>query len=171
MTAWLERKEKITQFDAIVEWRLHGRPPPPTHLPTTTHHAHIQMTREPVASLTLDKVASEYGASHFRDALATFLANFENPASSCQIPQPTVPRSNLDFNRVSVFHKIKLWIQDPQGLEEIEDTLDVVHAQRATTTRRGWKLPERFDTVLINTSSDSDESDHCGVEGEFKLQL
>jgi len=171
MTAWLERKEKITQFDAIVEWRLCGRPPPPTLPPPITHHTHIQMTREPVASLTLDKVASEYGASNFHNALATFLAKFKNPASSSQIPQPTVPQFNLDFNRVSVFHKIKLWIHDPQGLAEIEDTLDVVHSRRATTTRRGRKLPARFDTVLVDISSDSDESDHCGVEGEFKLQL
>ena len=112
MTAWLERKEKITQFDAIVEWRLRGRPLPPSQPPPTTHHAHIQMTREPVASLTFDKVALEYGASHFRDALATFLTHHKNPALSCQ---PTAPQFNLNFNRVSVFHKIKLWIQDPQG--------------------------------------------------------
>ena len=171
MTAWLERRERITQFDAIVEWRLHGRPPPLTHPPPTPHHAHSQMTREPVASCTFDKVASEYGASHFRDALATFLANFKNPASSSQIPQPTVPQFNLNFNRVSVFHKIKLWIQDQQGLAEAEDTLDVVHARCATTTRRGQKLPARFDTVLVNTSPDSDESDNCGVEGEFMLWL
>ena len=166
MTAWLERKEKITQFDAIVEWRLNGRPPPPNQPPPTTHHAHIQMTREPVASLTFDKVASEYGASHFRDALAVFLAHHETPTSSHQTPHPTVFQFNFDFNRVSLFHKIKLWIQDPQGLAETEDTLDVVHARCATTTRRGRDLPARFDTVLVDISSDSDGGDCCGVEGE-----
>jgi hypothetical protein len=51
MTIWLERKEKIAQFDAIVAWRLLGRPPPPSEPPPTTHHAHVQMTKEPVAQL------------------------------------------------------------------------------------------------------------------------
>ena len=165
MTAWLERKEKIIQFDAIVEWPLHGCPAPPSQPPPTSHRTHIQMTREPIASLAFDKVACDYGATHFRDALAVFLARYENPTSSHQALQSTASRFGFSFNRVSVFHKIKLRIQDPQGCAETEDVLDVAHARRATITRRGRKLSARFDTVLVDISTGSDENDLCGVEG------
>jgi hypothetical protein len=171
MTVWLERKEKLLQFDAIVEWRLLGRPPPPSQPPPTIHHAHVQMTCEPVASVTLDKITSKYGAKNFHNALAVFLAHHENPRPSSQIPQPITSQSNLNFNRVPVFHKIKLWIQDPQGCAETEDTLDVVHARCMTTTRRGRTLPARFDTVLVDVSSSSGQGDRCGIEGVFEFQF
>ena len=167
MTVWLERKERIVQFDAIVKWRLQGHPLPLAQPPLTNHRTHVQMTREPVVSHTFDKITSEYGAKHFRDTLATFLTRHENPGLSRQMLQSITPHFNFDFDRVHVFHKIKLWIQDPQGCTETEDTLDVVHARRATTTRRKRTLPARFDTVLVDVSSGSDEDDRYGVEGAF----
>ena len=36
MTIWLECKEKIAQFGAIVAWRLLGCPPPLSEPPPTT---------------------------------------------------------------------------------------------------------------------------------------
>ena len=123
------------------------------------------MTHEPVAQVPLDKVVSNYGAKDFSDALATFLAHHENPGASRQALQSIASRLKLNFNRVCVFHKIKLWIQDPQGCAETEDTLDVIHARCTTTTRTGRKLSACFDTALINISSGSDEDDYCGVEG------
>lgn len=171
MTTWLQRKEKIAQFDAIVEWRLNDREPPPSQPPPTVHHTHIQMTREPVALPTLDKIVSEYGAKRFHDALALFLTHLENPNLSRRMLQSVASQFNPNFDRVSVFHKIKLWIQDPQGYAETEDTLDVVHVRRATTTRRKRKLPARFDTVLVNISSGSDEEGHYGIEGAFEFRV
>lgn len=171
MTTWLERKEKIEQFDAIVEWRLNDRPPPPTQPPPTTHHAHIQMTRGPAASPTLDKVVSDYGAKRFRNALAIFLTRLENPNLSRRALESVASRFNFNFDRIPVFHKIKLWIQDPQGCADAEDTLDVVHARRMTTTRRNRKLPARFDTVLVNISPGLGGEDCCGVEGAFEFQV
>ena len=170
MTIWLERKEKIAQFDAIVKWRLLGRPPPPSQPPPTVHHARIQMTREPVARHSFDKIASKYGTRHFRDALATFLARHENPGLPRRTLQSIASRFNFNFDRVCVFHKIKLWIQDPQGCTETEDTLDVIHARCATTTRTKRTLPVRFDTVLVDISSGSDSGDRCGVEGVSNSQ-
>jgi hypothetical protein len=170
MTTWLERKEKIVQFDAIVQWRLVGRPPPPSQPPPTIHHAHVQMTREPVAQHSFDKVASKYGAKDFHNTLAVFLTHHENPSLSRQTLQSTASQFKFNFDRVCVFHKIKLWIQDPQGCAEVEDTLDVVHARCAITTRAKRKLPARFDTVLVDTPSGSDEGDRCGVEGVFEFQ-
>ena len=144
MTTWLEWKEKIAQFDTIVGWWLLGRPPPLSEPPPRIHHAHIQMTHEPVAQVPLDKVVSNYGAKDFSDALATFLAHHENPGASRQALQSIASRLKLNFNRVCVFHKIKLWIQDPQGCAETEDTLDVIHARCTTTTRTGREVISMF---------------------------
>ena len=171
MTTWLERKEKIVQFDAIVERRILGRLPPLTKPPPTAHHAHIQMTREPVAQVPLDRIVSKYGATDFHNALAKFLTHHENPNMSRQALQSTASQFRFNFDRICVFHKVKLWIQDPQGCAETEDTLDVIHARCMTTTRTGQKLSARFDTALIDVSSGSGEDDQCGIEGAFKFQV
>ena len=165
MTIWLERKEKIAQFDTIVAWRLLGRPPPLSEPPPTTHRAHVQMTREPVARVSLDKVVSDYGARDFYNALAKFLAHHENPNTSHQALQSIASRLRLDFDHIFVFHKIKLWIQDPPGCVDTVDIPDVVHSRCKTTTRTGRQLSARFDTALIDVSSGSGEDDYCGVEG------
>ena len=165
MTIWLERKEKIAQFDTIVAWRLLGHPPPLSEPPPTTHRAHVQMTREPVARVSLDKVVSDYGARDFYNALAKFLAHHENPNTSHQALQSIASRLRLDFDHIFVFHKIKLWIQDPQGCVDTVDIPDVVHSRCKTTTRTGRQLSARFDTALIDVSSGSGEDDYCGVEG------
>ena len=171
MTTWLEWKEKIAQFDTIVGWRLLGRPALLSEPPPIAHHAHIQMTREPVAQVSFAKVVSNYGAKDFSNALTTFLAHHENPGASYQALQSIASQLKLKFDHVCVFHKIKLWIQDPQGRAETEDTLDVIHARCMTTTRTGRKLPARFDTALINLSTGSGEDDYCGAEGmpEFRF--
>jgi hypothetical protein len=171
MTIWLERKEKITQFDAIVEWRLAGYPPPLSKPPTTAHHAHVQMTREPVAQVSLENVVSKYGATDFYNALAKFLVHHENPNMSHRTLQSVASQFKFNFDQISVFHKIKLWIQDPQGCAETGDTLDVVHARCMTTTRTGRKLLARFDTALVDISSGSSEDEQCGVEGVSKFQV
>jgi hypothetical protein len=171
MTTWLERKEKIVQFDAIVEWRLLGCLQPLVEPPPTAHHAHVQMTREPVAQVPLDKIVSKYGATDFHNALAKFLIHHENPNISHQALQSAASQFKFNFDQICVFHKVKLWIRDPQGCAETEDTLDVIHARCMTTTRTGRKLSARFDTALIDMSSGSGEDDRCGVEGAFEFQV
>lgn len=171
MTIWLERKEKITQFDAIVKWRLLGRPAPLSEPLPTVHRSHIQMTREPVAQTSFDRIVSKYGAKDFYHALATFLAHHENPNASRRMVQFIASRFKFSFDHVCVFHKIKLWIQDPQGCAGVEDTLDVVHARCMTTTRTGRKLPARFDTVLVDIPTGSSEDDRCGVEGVPRFRV
>jgi hypothetical protein len=107
MTIWLERKEKMTQFDAIVKWRLLRRPPPLSK-PPTVHHAHVQMTRELVAWLTFDKLVSRYGAKDFYNALATFLTHHESQNVSRQTLCSIISRFRFTFNHVYIFHKIRL---------------------------------------------------------------
>ena len=89
MTKWLERREKIFRHDRYIAWRLAGCPrtlgshvahaaePPPDRL---------KMTKHPSARVRLPKLASDYHAPFFEDALARFIAGFCSPAlSSAQL--------------------------------------------------------------------------------------
>jgi hypothetical protein len=95
----------------------------------------------------------------------TYLTGLENPELPHQALQSTASQYRLNFRRVPVFHKVKLWIQDPQGRVEVEDTLDVVHVRCATTTRKGRKLLARFDTVLVDVPTGLDLGDRHDVQG------
>jgi len=161
MTLWLERNEKIKRFDRLVLWRLHGRPRPPTTTPPAIHHARIQMTRQPTKSATVDQICKDYGVKNFHAALSTFLSQHVDSRASQYEPEDIGPS-----RRIPVFHKIKLWAQDPQGRPEADDTHDVVHARCHTTTRAKHLLPARFDTVLVDVPGDGGPSDRRGVNGE-----
>jgi hypothetical protein len=162
MTRWLERNEKIKQFDAFVSWRLDGRPGPPTDIPPVIHHTRIQMTQQPTRSATFDEICEDYGARDFRATLSVFLS--QNADS--QIPQRVFENSFPSSRRIPVFHKIKLWARDSQGRSEADDTHDVVHARCDTTTKAKRRLPARFDTVLVDVSAEDAPGNSCGVNGE-----
>jgi hypothetical protein len=168
MTLWLERNEKIARFDAFVLWRLCGRTPPHTDIPPTTCHPQIQMTQHPTRSATLDQISKDYGARNFHTALSTFLSQHVDPRDriSPQTFESASSRPTFGFQRIPVFHKIKLWAPDPQGRSEVEDTCDVVHARCHTTTRAKRQLPARFDTVLVNVSAEDGPGNRCGINGE-----
>lgn len=151
MVIWLERREKITRFNDFIEWQLRSRPPPPKETPQSTHRTHIQMTRNPTASMTLDDIRHDHGAKNFQGALSKFLVHFTNPQISQVQLQDVVSGFNFSFSRVSVFQKVKLWIKDVQGSTGVDDVLDVVHVRRSSKSKSGRKLPARFDTVLVKT--------------------
>ena len=166
MVTWLERKEKITCFDDFIKWRLNGHLPPPKEIPLGKHHTHIQIARNPTASITLDDISHSYGASNFHSALSEFLIHQTNPQPSRSEVRDAVLHPNLNFTRVPVFQKVKIWIQDIQGRLEVDDILDVAHARCQSKARSGRKLSARFDTVLVNTSPESEPDEHTGVQGE-----
>jgi len=166
MVAWLERMEKITRFDDFVRWRLGGRLPPPEEISPRVHRTRIQIARYPTASMTFDDIRRDYGAGNFRQALSRFLFHRANPGVTQSEHQDTISRFNLDFARVPVFQKVKVWIQDAQGRSEADDTLDVVHVRRRSKAKSGRKLPARFDTVLVNTSEPDERG---GVQGEPRI--
>jgi hypothetical protein len=64
-----------------------------------------------------------------------------------------------------------LWVPDPQGRSEAEDTCDVVHTRCRTTKRAKCRLPARFDTVLVNVSADDGPGNRHGVDGENSVLL
>ena len=163
MIIWLERKDKITRFDDVVQWRLDDRPPPLNEVPPNIHRTRIQIARNPTASMTFDDVCNKYGTRDFSKALSKFLVRHMNPLASQAELAYEVSHFNPGFGRVPVFQKVKIWIKDLQGRAEADDTLDVIHARQESKAKSGRKLSARFDTALVDTAS----SDGLSEPGEL----
>lgn len=161
MTLWLERKEKVLQHELFIQWRLSGQQPPPAQPPEPVYHSHIQMTRHPsVNSVSFEDIVSDYGAVDFRQSLAVFIADYNNPNLTRPQLQNAAFQIILPFRRVPVFHKIRFWNEDPQGRSEASDTFDVAHVRPRKKGTNGW-IPARFDTVLVDLSAEN----FAGVAG------
>ena len=163
MVTWLERKEKITRFDGLVQWRLGGRSPPPEKTPSGRRHTLIQIARYPAAQMTFDDICNNYGATNFRAALSKFLVHYTNPEAPQSDHQDGVPHFNIGSPRIPVFQKVKIRTKDQQGDVEV----DVVHARRQSKTRSGNELSARFDTALVNTSFGSELDERDVVQGRL----
>ena len=163
MVTWLERKEKITRFDGLVQWRLGGRSPPPEKTPSGRRHTLIQIARYPAAQMTFDDICNNYGATDFRAALSKFLVHYTNPEAPQSDHQDGVPHFNIGSPRIPVFQKVKIRTKDQQGDVEV----DVVHARRQLKTRSGNELSARFDTALVNTSFGSELDERDVVQGRL----
>ena len=153
MTLWLERKEKVIRHAAFIEWRLSGQPLP---LPPPTRRPHIQMTRNPTKMVSLTKIASDYKAPLFTEALQMVVAHYQDPTATQARLNYTAPIIALPFTSVPVFHKVKFWNQDPYRRPDCSDILDVAHVCPRRKGTRGW-IPERFDTVLVNPDEGVDD--------------
>ncbi|TBU22112.1 hypothetical protein BD311DRAFT_826016 [Dichomitus squalens] len=147
MTVWLELKEKILRHEKYIEWHLKQLNLISTGTASSSAdvlHKHIHMSR--YASVK----GYEYGASYFRDTLARYVVKTTNPALTVQQVEYESSRIFFQFQTLPVYHKVKLWIVDPDGLAAPgTETRDVVYAPATRTTRRGTTLPGRFDTALI----------------------
>ena len=146
MTLWLERKEKVIRHAAFIEWRLSGQPPP---LPLPTHHPHIQMTCNPMKTVSLAHITADYNAPQFSEALQMAITRYQHPTASQARLNYIAPKITLPFMTVPVFHKIKFWNQDPYCQSNCSDVLDVAHVCPCKKGKRGY-ISERFDTVLVN---------------------
>ncbi|KAF9641887.1 hypothetical protein BDM02DRAFT_3133494 [Thelephora ganbajun] len=153
MTLWLERKEKVIRHAAFVKWQLSGQPAP---LPPPTCHPHIQMTCNPSKTVSLTQILSNYNAPRFSEALQMVVARYQHPTASQARLNYIAPKIALPFMSVPVFHKIKFWNQDPYCWPDCSDILDVAHVRPRQKGKRGW-IPERFDTVLVNSEEGIDD--------------
>ncbi|KAF7345185.1 hypothetical protein MSAN_01895000 [Mycena sanguinolenta] len=83
MTLWLERKEKIFRYEKYIQWRLDGCLAPPTIAllpPGIVYERRLQMTKYPtLKAVKISSLISDYGARSFRDALARFIVQSNNP--------------------------------------------------------------------------------------------
>jgi len=170
MTLWLERREKVLLHQVHINHLLSPHPIPnhpiassgPKNLssshqspdtPNDTQRIHITKTPS-VSSVSFDKLISNYGAVDFRQALTVFIASYKNPTFNRSQLQKAAYNIFLPFQGVPVFHKIKLWNDDPQDLVDGKKTLDAIHCRPRMESKRGTELPARFDTALICVSPD-----------------
>jgi hypothetical protein len=137
MTRWLERKEKILWHQKYVSWCLaggHQFKPYHSHPPDMIFSHELVMTKHPSAkAVSIQKLVEDYGATHFREALARYVARH----GQSNHPAPLRNRAldhlagdiRFPFHSLPVFHKIKWYSIDTGGHAKGHVTLDSAHAK------------------------------------------
>jgi hypothetical protein len=86
-----------------------------------------------------------------------FIAAYNDPSLNRHQLQNAAYRIFFPFQKVPVFHKVKIWNDDPLDRVDGKKALDVIHSCPARTARKGakngTKLPARFDTALISVNA------------------
>ncbi len=87
MTKWLERREKVQQYTAFINWREqwgHELSLPSRNVigAPEAHVLTIKMLQNPSKRVSFDAIACDYGALNFQDALADFIAQLNYPGAS-----------------------------------------------------------------------------------------
>ena len=157
MTKWLERREKIQQQSAFVNWRpeLRGNLQSPSQKaigPPRACVLTLKMTRRPSKKRVLfDVLAREYGALDFQDALANFIAQLNHPGASGTALRRYAHNTHIPFSGVPVYHYMKF----TKGIEIV----DSVYIRPEQKDAHGRIIPARFDTILVNSQGNKGESE------------
>ncbi|KAF9529836.1 hypothetical protein CPB83DRAFT_924972 [Crepidotus variabilis] len=163
MTLWLERKEKVLHHAQFVVWRQKGSPMPQAQewTPPGLEFDRVQhLTKHPtLRSVHIDSLITDYGATHFRNALARYTVLTNNPNISRANLERALWGVRIPFVRVPVWHRLKFLRTDPAT--GVSSTSDAIHVRPARRDARGNDIAARFDTAWIN---DGDGGD-VGVEG------
>jgi hypothetical protein len=152
MTTWLERRERIQQHAAHIarqqlvdEHEAHATVPLG---PPRVQYGYLKMPQNPtLKSVPFQKLASNYRAIIFQDALADFIARVNHPGISTATLRTRAHNTLIPFNEVPVYHKIKFTASRNSHRSEVVDSVQVRPAQ---TNPRGRIIPARFDTVLVS---------------------
>jgi hypothetical protein len=94
-------------------------------------------------AVSIDSLASDYGATFFRDAFARYIVGCRNPGFNRSRVERESLNVNIPFISVSVYHRVKFV---NAGDNEIVDT---IHVEPRKKNARGQDYPGRFDTVLV----------------------
>ena len=161
MAAWQERREKIQVHYVYVKWRQRANPTnPPTTKPIGPPRPgaqRLKMALHPtLRTVSFDDLALRYGAVDFQDALADFIAQFNNPTASGTSLSTLAADTLIPFRSVPVHHRIKFTDSDQT---EIVDSVQVRPEQK---DKRGRLVPARFDTALVCVNSQGN-----AISGEF----
>ncbi|KAG2365216.1 hypothetical protein BDR07DRAFT_1470512 [Suillus spraguei] len=157
MTTWLEQREKVFRHKKYIQWRLIGntaRPHQPRP-PKMTFHRTQTMTKHPtVKAVTMDRVVNEYGATHFDESLAHYVAKVTLPANTTVTARQLEDQAadiHIPFRTLPVFHKVKWLSADVCGHDDSPVTVDSVHAHPGRSgTFASDSVAPRFDTVFVN---------------------
>lgn len=163
MTIWLERKEKIFRHQQYIQWRLKGSPPPESvdwTPPGLELDRMLQVAKHPtVRGVHLQTLANQYGAIHFRESLARFIALSNDPGLTRAQLEQALWGVRLPFQKLPVWHRVRFLRTDP--VTQCLYTADSIHCQPERLNARGTMIPGRFDTALINDGTGED----IGMEG------
>src|ERR1700678_3854812 len=150
MTVWLERKEKIHRHHQYIEWRLKGSPPPPQiewTPPGLEINRTLKLTKLPTArTVPLDTLVANYGATHFRTALARFVALTNDPDLTRAQLKRKVWGIHFPFTKLLVWYRIKFVRMDPSTLKV--STADLIHCRPGRSDSYENPILGRFDTAL-----------------------
>ena len=167
MTVWLERKEQVLRHHQYIEWRLKGSLPPlqvEWTPPGLEMNRTLKLTKHPTArTVSLDVLAEKYGATHFRTALARFIALTNDPNLTRAQLERQLWGIRIPFNKLPVWHRIKFVRTDPSTSKI--STADSIHCRPGWRNSHGKPIPGRFDTALINDGTGED----IGLDGMSKL--
>lgn len=172
MTLWLERREKMMVHERFIQWQI-ARAQQPRDEPALicAELAHVPWPLLPhiarfsnVKSVSFDALATYYGATDFKSALAHFIVQFNNPGLASQQITRRAQTQHVRCSGVPVFHRVKFWHRDPQGFDDKAKMLDTTHARPGYRDTQGWVVEGRFDTGLVDEHGEGEES---GVEGTF----
>ena len=161
MATWQDRREKMQVHYAYIKWwQRPDQTSPPTAKPIGAPcpgARRLKMTlHATLRTVSFDDLAQRYGAVDFQDALADFIAQFNNPTASTASLSTLAADTLIPFRSVPVHHRIKFTNLDQT---EIVDSVQVRPEQKDT---RGCLVPSQFDTVLVRGKSTG-----SGTSSEF----
>jgi len=155
MTTWLERKEKILRHESYLEWCLEPRSNIVLRSTDMAYNGDLTLTKWPsTRAVDLDDVVSKYGAKFFREALRRYivLARHTGPLPTRSQLEHQILYVNLPFTTVAVYHRVKFTVPGDSILAK-RVTLDSIHVRPERRTKKGSRIPARFDTALLNVGS------------------
>jgi hypothetical protein len=155
------------RHDQYVDWRLKGSPPPlqvEWTQPGLEVNQTLKLTKHPTARMVpLDILVTKYGATHFRTALARFIALTNDPNLTRAQLERKIWGIHFPFAKLSVWHCIKFVRMDPSTMKV--STVDSIHCRPERSDSHRKPIPGRFDTALINNGT----GEETGLNGMSKL--
>ena len=169
MTVWLERRERILRHESYLEWCLNGQSTFVLRLADMAYNGTPTLTKWPsVRAVGLDDVISKYGARFFREALRHYivLARHSGPPLTRSQLEHQILYVNLPFATVLVYHRLK-FTAPGDSAQAKRTTLDSIHVPERQT-KKGTRIPARFDTILLNVGSGG-ETGVQGMDSPFSI--
>lgn len=100
----------------------------------------------PSGNILFSELISNYGAVDFWQALTVFITAYNEPLLNQHQLQKAAFRVFLPFRKVLVFHKAKIWNDNPLDCVDGKKVLDVIHS---CPVRVVFKIPPKANKNLF----------------------
>jgi hypothetical protein len=110
--------------------------------------------RPSVRAVSIDMLVTDYGATYFRDALARFVVEWQDPGLSPLAIERASVNIGIPFVNVSTYHRIK-YTEEPEAA-----IVDSIHIQPKRVDKHGRPIPGRFDTALLYIGKEAQTGIH-----------